>query len=170
MPVGQVRAPGEQDVAGFDVAVHEVVGVGRVQRSGHLVEDRQEIGDRQRPLLREHCAEGVPVDIPHDEVELAVGITGGVDRDDVRVVDRGGQLRLLGEAVPEHRILGQFGSDHLHRDVAAEADLPGPVDHGHTTPGDVRLDLEAAHTVAEVEQRVTPVRPRQMFLAENNGR
>ena len=56
-----------------------------------------------------------------DEVQPAVVLARLVDRDDVRVLDRRGQLRLALEALAEVRVGGELGGDQLQRDGAVRA-------------------------------------------------
>ena len=61
-------------------------------------------------------------------------------------------MRFLGEPTAERLIRGQLGGNHLERDdPATEPDLAGAVDDRHPAPGDIGLDLEAGHPVADIE-------------------
>ncbi len=85
-----VGARGDQDVAGLDVPVHEIVVMGRVERRGHLGRDAQGGRHRQRALAVQQRAQVQAGDVAHGDVEDAVGLTGFEDGHDVRVVDRRG--------------------------------------------------------------------------------
>ena len=98
----------EQEVGGLDVAVQQVAAVRVVQRLGHLADD----GDR---ALRGHApfaqllvgvAAGHQL---HGHPQLTVGLTAGVDRDDVGVIQRGGQLGTTFEAPPKLVVGRQLG-------------------------------------------------------------
>src|SRR5215204_7183297 len=60
------------------------------------------------------------------------------------MVDRGGELRLGLEAVPEVEVVGELGRDHLERDGAIEAQLGGAVDHAHAALAGHAVDAVAA--------------------------
>jgi hypothetical protein len=85
----------------------------------------------------EHVRERLPLDQLHGVVVAAVVLPGGVDGDDVGVV----QLRRgVGLALePLHRLWGQPEPrwQHLERDAAVERDLPGLVDHAHPATPDL---------------------------------
>lgn len=84
-----VRARRDQDVAGFDVPVHQVVVVGGVERGRHLGGDAERGSERQRPLPVDEGTQVLTGDVAHGDVEDALGLTGFEDRHDVGVVDRG---------------------------------------------------------------------------------
>ena len=138
--VGQIHVllGAEQDVRGLDVAVDE-------PRRVRGVECRADLGDKPRgarrrePALAPHeAADVVPGDVAHRDVREAVLLTGVVDRDHVRVIDRGGDLGLAQEPRAHGLLVQQPGRDHLQRDRAIERELRGPIDHAHAaTAGDV---------------------------------
>ena len=67
-------------------------------------------------------------------------VAGLVDRDDVRMVDRRGQLRLAQEAVTERFVLGEAGSEQLECNSPPESQIHGQVDDAHPTPAEQRFD------------------------------
>jgi hypothetical protein len=75
----------EQDVGRLHVAVHQAALVGGVERLGDLREDGEGSGRVEAALLRDQPLEVCAVDPAHDEVQAAVGLTGVVDGNDVRV-------------------------------------------------------------------------------------
>jgi hypothetical protein len=77
--------------------------------------------------------------VRHDVVQNPVGVAGVVDREDVRVVERRGDGDLAQEPLgPEDR--GQFGPQHLHRDLAAVLQVIGEIDRGHAAAAQLALD------------------------------
>jgi hypothetical protein len=66
------------------------------------------------------------------------------DRDDVRVVQAGGLLRLVAEAPDLLGCRQVPRRDHLQRDDAVEAELPRPVDDAHAPAGDLFEKLVVA--------------------------
>ncbi len=123
----------EQDVGGLDVAMHETACVGRIQGARQLREDTDRFG-RIQAAMSESLVEVSPLDVAHRDVEDVFGRPSLVDRDDVRVVDGSGQLRLAQEAVTERSILGEPGSQHLERDHTLESQFLGQVDDAHPAP------------------------------------
>jgi len=74
----------------------------------------------------------------------ALVFTGGVDRNDVRMVQPGGGLGLAAEAL--HGFFGQpqSGAEQLERNLAVEGDLPRFMDAAHAAAADLAHDLEIA--------------------------
>ena len=62
----------------------------------------------------------------------AVLLARVVDRDDVRMVERRGDLRLRDEAAAEGRVARERGRDQLDRHVPVEREVGRPVDDAHT--------------------------------------
>ncbi len=100
-----------------------------------------EIRDDGAVRLQSRFAAQQPLEIgalhvPHRDVQDAVGLARVVDRDDVRVVEAGGDLGLADEALPERVIIGELGTEDLQRDLAAQPDVLGQVDDRHPTAAD----------------------------------
>jgi hypothetical protein len=120
----------EQEVGRLDVAVQQVAPVRVIQRLGYLADD----GDR---ALRGHppfaqLLVGVTAGHQlHGDPQLTVGLAAGVDRHDVGVIQRGGQLGLALEAPPELVVGAQLGRQHLQRVAARQRGVTGPVDGAH---------------------------------------
>ena len=91
----------EQDVGRLDVAVHEAAPVRRVERAGDLAEQRQRARRANEAVALEQRLQIAALDVAHRQEELPVLLAGLVDRDDVRVVERGGEPRLVEEAAAE---------------------------------------------------------------------
>ncbi len=130
--VGEVRVllplVGDQDVRRLDVAMDEPAPVRGVERGRDLP------GDPHRALRRQPAVRAVDqraqvgaLDVAHRQVQHALVLARLVDGHDVRVVDRGRELRLRLEAVAEVEVVGELGRDHLERDgpVEARAAWPG---------------------------------------------
>ncbi len=101
--VGAIRAGAfvEQHVGWLHVAVHETARVSRIQGARHLRDDPDRVRGVQ-PAVLEALFQVTPLDEAHrDEQEIVLRRPGLVDRDDVRMVDRRGELRLAQEALTE---------------------------------------------------------------------
>ena len=131
----------EQDVRRLDVAVDEPTLVCLVERSRDLGDDRRGARRIERAFARDELAQVLAVHVAHRQIQGALVLAGLVDRDDVRVVERGGDPRLALEASAETWVLGQLGRDELERDVAVELLLVGEVDDAHAATADQPLDL-----------------------------
>lgn len=75
---------------------------------------------------------------------LPVVLSDFVDGDDVRVIEERDALGLGVEAMNRGRSGQLPGEDHLEGHRAIEADLPGPIDHAHPTPGEFLKKLVIA--------------------------
>jgi hypothetical protein len=82
------------------------------------------------------------VDVGEREVEPAVLLARGDRPDDVRVVERGRQLRLAEETAPEALVARQRGLEELERDPPPGLVL-GKEDRAHRAAADLRPDTEA---------------------------
>ncbi len=118
----------------------DAAAVGEPDRLGDLLEHLDEpgqVGGRGLAVLEE-LGEGVAVDALHDEEVAAVAQGAeGVDRQDGRVREPGGDLRLGDEpirfALPRE--------ERLDGDLAIEGEVVGRVNGPHPAPGDFAGDL-----------------------------
>ena len=86
---------------GLDVAVDDPSRV-RASRAPATCSRIASAWSRSEPALTRAAGwRSGPADVAHRDVDEAVGVAGVVDRDDVRVVDRGDRLRLADEALTE---------------------------------------------------------------------
>ena len=142
----------QQDIGRLHVAVDQARGLMHgFQRPGELGADRDRPLRRQAPSSIEQLPKVDPVDPLHHQVEAAVLVADVVDGDDVRVVHRGGQLRLAKEALAVFGLRGDLLADHLQRHVAFERLLARLVDDTHAAcPRDV-ADLEIAQSISDLQ-------------------
>ena len=91
---------------------------------------------RERSLDRKELRKVGAGDIAHRDIEMAVGFAGLKDRNDVRMIDRGGQLRLPLESLLELRIATMCGENQLEGDGPVEIQLAGPIDDPHAALAD----------------------------------
>ena len=134
---------GDEHVRRLDVAVHETLLVCSVEGLCDLREKLDSPLWLQRAVFCNELGEVVTLDVAHGEKEQAVLISRLVDGDDVRMVERGRDLRLAEEALAEALVLGELGRDDLERDLAPETLLLGTVDGAHPPSADERFDLIA---------------------------
>ena len=87
------------------------------------------------------------LDVLHDDVRGRAGggavLAGVVDRDDGRVVQRRGGLRLAPEPDLEGRVAGEIAAQHLDGDLAAEPQVAAAVHLGHAAAAEDSADLVA---------------------------
>ena len=106
-------------------------GVGRAHRGQDIERDRPHFVERERPGPHP-VAQRRPRQAFHDDERLAVvGDAGVVDRDDVRVMQAGGDPGLVLE--PRLEVVGGHaaGPHDLDGDVALEAVIEPRMDVGH---------------------------------------
>ena len=140
--VGEVRgARGvEEDVRRFDVAVEDAAGVEVMDGSGDLDDEVNRLGHRQRPVA-EAGGEVVAIDEIHGAPQLPVSVAGVVDRHDSRMADAGGQSRLGEKPAALFAARADATGEELHRHVAPETDMPGPVDDPHPAAAELGEQL-----------------------------
>jgi hypothetical protein len=120
----------DHDVAGFEIAMLDPLGVRRSQGIGERHGDPQEFPERHAPR-RDDLRESLAFDVLHGEEALAVGLFDRVDGDDVRVVEGRDGLHLALEARETLRILGEGRRQGFERDLAMQALVLGEEDDPH---------------------------------------
>ena len=139
----------DEDVVRLDVAVDDPVPVREAQRREDLarVLDATLTGAGPRPTIE--LLQRAPVEVLHRDVVRVLRLAAVVDRDDVRMVQRGGVLRLAPEPLDELLVVRVAVVEDLDRDAAAELLVLREVDVGHPAGAELADDL-----VAPVEERV----------------
>ena len=133
----------DEDVLRLDVTMDQIGGVGRVQRLGDRPQEADHIGSH-------HCAvvhlfgECRALDEPHREIQLTVGLTGVIHRNDVRVIKGRDVLALTSEALTELLISAKARRQHLQRHWTAKAHVFRAVDDGHAANTDDVADAVTA--------------------------
>ncbi len=139
----------DDDVPGLDVTVDEALPVRRVERGGDLAEDVQRRHGLEPLRLLEPRLQVDTLDVAHDDEQDAVGFSGFVDRDDVRVIDRRRKMGLAFEPLAEAGVVCELRRQDLERHVALETRLNGAVDDAHAAPTDQPLDPVAGELRAD---------------------
>ena len=127
----------------------EAARVGSVECARHLRHDPDRFRRVHRAAL-EALPQILSLHVAHrDEEEIVIRRPRLVDRDDVRVVDGCGQLRLAEEAFAERLVLGEGLGQKLERDPAFEPPVLREVHDAHTAPAQERLDPVAGELGAD---------------------
>ena len=105
--------------------------------------------ERRRAARDEQLLERPPLEVLHRDVVGALGLAAVVDRDDVRVREAGGVLRLAPEALDELLVARVPVVEDLDRDAPAELLVLGEIDVRHPARAELPDDQ-----VAPVEERV----------------
>ena len=147
-----VALAADQDVGRLDVAVHQAALVRGVERRGdrgrhalHAVQVELALVDDVAQVRAGHEA--------HRQVEHAVVFAAAVDRDDVRVLQRGRQPRLGLEAGHRVGVLGVLRRDDLQRHGAVELGVGRLVDDPHPAAVEHPLDRVARELRARLQSR-----------------
>ena len=142
---------GDEHVRRLDVTVDEAERMRGVERVRH----RPEQADRKRRIKTAGCrvdelAKVVALDIPHRQIEQPAFSPGGVDRDDVRVVEARRELRLDEKPLAEALVLRELGREDLDGDLAPEVHVLAQIDSPHRTPPHQALDPEAGKDTTDL--------------------
>ena len=145
----------KQDVLRLDVPMDHILGVRVVEGRGDLPGDAEGLVDRELLLTFEPVAQRFTLDVGHDVEEKAVGLTGVVQRQDVRMIQPGGDLDLSQKPLgPEHRC--QLGPEHLDGHGAVVLQVVGEIDRRHAAAAElVREGVAAGERGVETLERLT---------------
>ncbi len=120
--------------------MHDAAGVGVGQRLGDVAQDGQDVIDGEAVTI-EPVAERFAFHERHGEPGQAVDVTGGEQRDDIGLLQRGRQQDLPLEAL-RIQPLHQLGVEHLDDHPAGEPHFVGHEDARHPPATELALDEE----------------------------
>jgi hypothetical protein len=133
----------EQDVGRLQVAVEDAAHVRMMHCFGRRRHQARR-GAGVVAILPQPAGQAAAGDQLHAEVALPLVLAHLVDRDDVRVVERGDRLSLVLEP-PQLVLAGELGgADHLEGDGAVETDLPRLVHQAHAAAAELARQLVVA--------------------------
>ena len=92
-------------------------GVRGVEGAGDLADEVDGALRSERPLPPEDLPQVEAVDVRHREVEHPVVLAEGHGGDHVRLVERGGDLRLAEEPLAEPLVARELRDGHFQRDL-----------------------------------------------------
>jgi hypothetical protein len=99
----RVAILGQQQVLGFDVAVHDAMVMSILERLGRFTRNPQRVLHPELPLTPQPVPQRLALHEWHGEPELAGSLARVVDREDVRVLEPGGEFDLALESVGPQR-------------------------------------------------------------------
>ncbi len=137
---GMGAGAGEHDVFRLDVAVEDAFVVRGGEGGGGFGGDAAELGLGDG--AGEPGAEGFALDVLHDEVDFAGVGEDVVDGGDAGMVERGGALALVEEALAVGFGGGALGA--LDGDETAEGGVARAEDLAHAAGAEAGFDVEAA--------------------------
>jgi hypothetical protein len=148
-----IATGGELDVGRFEITVNDAVLVSFLERLRDLLRDLDSFVCRDRPALQA-LGEVFAVDELHRQEVRGGAVVEcrsleAVDVGNVRVVERGEQLRLAFEACQALGVLGQLGWQQLDRDVAAEVGVGGAVHLARAASADHGGDAVVSERLAD---------------------
>src|SRR5207249_7474987 len=145
----------EQDIVGLDVAVDDTDRVRGAQRVGGVDHDAARLLRRQPAPAFEPGRERLPVDVRHHEVDEAVRpFADAVDRDNVRVGQPGGGLRLAQEPDADLLAEGELRREYLDGHLAFQALVTRLVHDAHPAAADLPFDrIGAAQRLAQARHQ-----------------
>ena len=112
--------PGNNNILGLDVPVHNTVVVRHLQTGGHLDSDAGRLLDRQPALFLDIGLQRDAFHQLHDNVVDVHLVAHVVDVHDIRVGQGRGGLRLFLELADKILILRKFVLEHLHGHKAVQ--------------------------------------------------
>ncbi len=130
----------EHDVGGLHVAVHHATLMRMAERAGRFPEHTLDIVVMQRLFLIEHVLESSTHDVLHDEIVEPAFALDAVDRNDVGVIELGGRLRFLLEALDNVLVHRDVRRQHLDRHFPLERQVMSEKDGAHSTFAHHALD------------------------------
>ncbi len=107
----------------------------------HVAQDAHRVAHRQLALVGYSRAQRLAGDVRHDVVEQVALRSGGEERDDVGVLQRGGQADLALEPLGADT-RGHLGGQHFHHYLPAEPHFLGEEDAAHAAAAELALDAE----------------------------
>ena len=138
---------GRDDVLGLEIAMDDAALVGGGDRGGHLARIVDGFPHRQRavaePITQRYAVDQLGDQIRCDALEPDV-----VQREDVRMAQRGNGARLALEAGHRIRVGGKRRRQHFEGDVAAQPRVARSIDLAHTAHANERHDFVRADTRA----------------------
>lgn len=132
----------QEDVLGLYVAMDDALAVCEVERAGDVSDNPNRLVDCQHLLSRKTVAQRFTLHERHDIEQRAGCVSRIVQRQDVRVLQVGGDLDFLEEAFCAER-RSQLGLEHLERDLPVVPQVNSEVDRSHAALAELSLDVVA---------------------------
>ena len=131
----------QQNVVGLDIAMNHPARVRKRQRIGHFEQPAAYVIDGERSALLQLRGEVVPVDAGHHEEHQIPDFVDRINRDDVRMTQLGGRLRLAQKTRADVTPKGQLRRQQLDRHEPFEALVLGPIHDAHATTTDFPIQF-----------------------------
>ncbi len=143
-----VPARGDEQIRGLDVAVHDALGVRRIQRVCDLNAQIEQQIEVERPAGDAVLQRGA-VQKLHGDERAAFVLADFVDGADVGMVQRGGGARFAPETFQRLRVLDHIEGQEFQGDEAAQLGVFRFVDDAHSTAAEFFDDAVMAESLAK---------------------
>ena len=120
--------------------MHDPARVRHIERGHHLPRDVERAVNGER-TARDEPVETLAVDELEDQKLCAVGFVNAVDRADVRMIERGQDLRFAPESGERLGVLERSARENLEGDLSTEFGIAGAIDLAHSTFAQLGDDL-----------------------------
>ncbi len=128
-----------------------------LERLDDLPRNRQRLVERQR-TLRDTVGQRRPLDELHHERARAATLFEAVDLRDVRVIERGQELRFALETREPIRVARERFEQDLDRDLPVEPRITGSIHLAHAARAERRHDFNGTEAGAGRETHATRAR------------
>ena len=134
----------DEDVLRLDVAVHQAVAAGMLERGRDLQRDACGHVGTEHVARGKDLAQVLTVHELHRHVRLSVLVAEVEHLDDVGMHEPRGRERLSAEAGDELRVLRQVLGEHLHGDLPLQPPVAREADGRHAADAEAVAELVAA--------------------------
>src|SRR5882762_6528596 len=138
----------EKYIRRLDVAVHDSFRVRRVEPVSDLNTDLQKFRNFDG-LPANAVLECLAFEQLHSDKRPTFEFSNIVNRADVRMIEQGGGARFAAESLDRLRVLGNIVRQEFQRNAAAEARVPGFVDHAHSSASQSFQDAVVRNSAAD---------------------
>ena len=147
----------QEHVRRLDIAVHDTFAVGVRQGIDHIAQNAHCVSDRQLAFPGEPFPQRLALHERHGVVEKIVRGPGGEQRNDMGVLEAGGELDLAVEPIGIDPG-SELGRQDLDHDAPAELTLFGDEDATHPRTPELSLEVvdvaeRGLQALAEIGQR-----------------
>jgi hypothetical protein len=131
----------EQDVVGFDVAMHYAAHMRIREGVGNFAQDSTHIRKRQRAFIANAITYAFTFDQRHDEPGEPLTLIDAENRDDVRMTEIRRSLGLTHEPFANVRPEREVRRENLERDAALEPAVHRAVNDSRSTASNLIFEI-----------------------------
>jgi len=133
----------DEDVAGLHITMNNAIAMSKAESSSNVGGDFGGAVGMKRTFGANDFRERSALDILHNNEVRAVLLTPVVHRNNVRLIQIGGSLRLTTETFNERCIACMLGKEHLHRHRTVKQKVASEIDVGHPAPRQLPVQFVA---------------------------